>query len=71
MWRLYHATKDGRLFNYPVHLSRQDDNVLDALRFFQVDAAWWSLRKAYEVIERDEFGQQSKVANPMCRFSDE
>ena len=21
MWRLYHATKDGRLFNYPVHLS--------------------------------------------------
>src|SRR5215217_1295874 len=22
MWRLYHATKDGRLFNYPVHLSR-------------------------------------------------
>src|SRR5215212_2017426 len=22
MWRLYHATKDGRLFNYPVHVSR-------------------------------------------------
>src|SRR5215217_8640706 len=21
MWRLYHATRDGRLFNYPVHLS--------------------------------------------------
>ncbi len=21
MWRLYHATKDGRLFNYPGHLS--------------------------------------------------
>jgi len=37
--------------------------VLDALRFFQEDTTWWSLRKAYEVIERDEFGQQSKVAN--------
>jgi hypothetical protein len=49
-------------------VARQDDNVLDALRFFQVDAAWWSLRKAYEVIERDEFGQQSKVANPVCKF---
>jgi hypothetical protein len=44
-------------------VARQDDNVLDALRFFQEDATWWSLRKAYEVIERDEFGQQSKVAN--------
>lgn len=46
-------------------LARQDDNdnVLDALRFFQEDTTWWSLRKAYEVIERDEFGQQSKVAN--------
>src|SRR5215217_3033361 len=22
IWRLYHATGDGRLFNYPVHLSR-------------------------------------------------
>src|SRR5215203_103540 len=22
IWRLYHATEDGRLFNYPVHLSR-------------------------------------------------
>lgn len=43
-------------------LARQDDNVLDALRFFQEDTTWWSLRKAYEVIERDEFGQQSKVA---------
>jgi hypothetical protein len=44
-------------------VARQDDNVLDALRFFQEDTRWWSLRKAYEVIERDEFGQQSKVAN--------
>jgi hypothetical protein len=44
-------------------VARQDDNVLDALRFFQEDTTWWSLRKAYEVIERDEFGQQSKVAN--------
>jgi hypothetical protein len=45
-------------------LARQDDNVLDALRFFQEDTTWWSLRKAYEVIEeKDEFGQQSKVAN--------
>jgi hypothetical protein len=46
-------------------LARQDDNdnVLDALRFFQEDTTWWSLRKAYEVIEeKDEFGQQSKVA---------
>jgi hypothetical protein len=43
-------------------LARQDDNVLDTLRFFQEDTTWWSLRKAYEVIERDEFGQQSKVA---------
>ncbi len=22
IWRLYHATEDGRLFNHPVHLSR-------------------------------------------------
>jgi hypothetical protein len=44
-------------------VARQDDNVLDVLRFFQEDTTWWSLRKAYEVIERDEFGQQSKVAN--------
>ena len=37
--------------------------MLDALRFFQEDTTWWSLRKAYEVIEeKDEFGQQSKVA---------
>jgi hypothetical protein len=44
-------------------LARQDDNVLDGLRFFQENTTWWSLRKAYEVIERrDEFGQQSKVA---------
>jgi hypothetical protein len=43
-------------------LARQDDNVLDGLRFFQENPSWWSLRKAYEVIERDEFGQQSKVA---------
>jgi hypothetical protein len=21
IWRLYHATEDGRLFNYPVHLT--------------------------------------------------
>jgi hypothetical protein len=28
MWRLYHATKDGRLFNYPVHLSSYFTRVL-------------------------------------------
>jgi len=43
-------------------LARQDDNVLDVLRFFQEHTTWWSLRKANEVIEKDEFGQQSKVA---------
>jgi hypothetical protein len=43
-------------------LARQDDKVLDALRFFQEDTNWWSLRKAYEVLEKDEFKQQSKVA---------
>jgi transposase len=26
MWRLYHATGDGRLFNYPVHLSSFTQN---------------------------------------------
>jgi hypothetical protein len=43
-------------------LARQDDKVLHALRFFQEDTNWWSLRKAYEVLEKDEFKQQSKVA---------
>ena len=30
MWRLYHATKDGRLFNYPVHLSSRRLCKLDS-----------------------------------------
>jgi hypothetical protein len=30
IWRLYHATEDGRLFNYPVHLSRKWQLCLDA-----------------------------------------
>jgi hypothetical protein len=52
-------------------VAQQDDNVLDALRFFQEDATWWSLRKAYEVIERDEFGQQSKVAKVLSTPEDD
>src|SRR5215212_7635709 len=28
IWRLYHATGDGRLFNYPVHLSRATFSVV-------------------------------------------
>ena len=27
MWRLYHATKDGRLFNYLVHLSSENPSL--------------------------------------------
>ena len=53
-------------------LARQDDNVLDGLRFFQENTSWWSLRKAYEVIEgRDEFGQQSKVAKVLSTPEEE
>jgi hypothetical protein len=33
IWRLYHATRDGRLFNHPVHLSSRL-----TLRFFVVGA---------------------------------
>src|SRR5215218_6925460 len=29
MWRLYHATGDGRLFNYPVHLSSRRYEAAD------------------------------------------
>jgi len=44
-------------------LAWQDDNVRDAFRFFQENTNWWSLRKAYEILEKDEFNnQQSKVA---------
>ncbi len=52
-------------------MAQQDDKVLDALRFFQEDASWWSLRKAYEVIEKDEFSQQSKVAQVLSTPEDE
>ena len=54
-------------------LARQDDKVLDGLRFFQENTSWWSLRKAYEVIERrDEFGrQQSKVAKVLSTPEEE
>ena len=53
-------------------LARQDDKVLDSLRFFQENTSWWSLRKAYEVIERDEFGrQQSKVAKVLSTPEEE
>jgi hypothetical protein len=53
-------------------VARQDDKVLDALRFFQEDTTWWSLRKVYEVIERDEFGgQQSKVAKVLSTTEEE
>jgi hypothetical protein len=31
IWRLYHATGDGRLFNYPVHLSRWEDALKPAV----------------------------------------
>jgi hypothetical protein len=53
-------------------VARQDDKVLDALRFFQENTSWWSLRRAYEVIERDEFGrQQSKVAKVLSTPEEE
>jgi hypothetical protein len=46
-------------------LARRDDDVLDVLRFFQEGMSWWSLRKAYEVIE-SEFGrQESRVAKKL------
>jgi hypothetical protein len=35
---------------------------MDALRFFQEDTNWWRLRKTYEVLEKDEFKQLSKLA---------
>lgn len=34
--------------------------MLDALRFFQEEMTWWSLRKTYEVILA-ELGQPSKI----------
>lgn len=53
-------------------VARQDDKVLYALRFFQENTSWWNLRKAYEVIERDEFGrQQSKVAKVLSTPEEE
>jgi hypothetical protein len=52
-------------------LARQDDKVLDGLRFFQENTTWWNLRKAYEVIERDEFRQQSKVAKVLSTPEEE
>jgi hypothetical protein len=47
-------------------LARQDENVIDALHFFQEDASWWSLRKVYGVIESDLKGQQSMVAKTLA-----
>ncbi len=46
-------------------LARQDSAVLDALRFFQEGISWWSLRKAYEVIENEFSRQESKVATEL------
>jgi hypothetical protein len=35
IWRLYHATGDGRLFNYPVHLSRSEQSRLCVTLIFE------------------------------------
>jgi hypothetical protein len=43
-----------------VDLALRDEKVLDALRFFQEETTWWSLRKTYEVIETEL--QLSKIA---------
>jgi cupin superfamily acireductone dioxygenase involved in methionine salvage len=43
-----------------VDLALRDEMVLDALRFFQEETTWWSLRKTYEVIETEL--QPSKIA---------
>jgi hypothetical protein len=37
-----------------------DEKVVDALRFFEEPTTWWSLRKAYEVVET-ELKQPSKI----------
>lgn len=42
-------------------LARQDEKVFDALRFFQEETTWWSLRRAYEVVE-SELKQPSRIA---------
>jgi hypothetical protein len=41
-------------------LSQQDDKVMDALRFFEEETTWWSLRKTYEAVESD-FKQQESL----------
>lgn len=46
-------------------LARQDPNFLDALHFFQEGISWWSFRKAYEVIESEFGGQESRVAREL------
>src|SRR5688572_6518510 len=59
MWRLYHATKDGRLFNYPVHLSRQERGTMSeryALEQFERDKA-----KREEEARKESEQQQERV----------
>ncbi len=64
---LVSGTVDGTRASEPplaerwVALAQRDEKVLDALRFFQEETTWWSLRKAYEVIEAEE-KQLSKIA---------
>jgi hypothetical protein len=52
-------------------LARQDPNFLDALRFFQEGISWWSLRKAYEVIETEFGRQETRVAKELLAPVDE
>jgi hypothetical protein len=61
------GTVDGTRVSEPpiaerwITLAQRDEKVLDALRFFQEETTWWSLRKAYEVIET-ELKQPNKIA---------
>jgi hypothetical protein len=52
-------------------LAQQDPNVLDALHFFQEGISWWSIRKAYEVIQSEFGGQESRVASELSVPVDE
>jgi hypothetical protein len=42
------APTEGELW---LNLSQQDAKVMDALRFFEEETTWWSLRKTYEAVE--------------------
>ena len=54
IWRLYHATGDGRLFNYPLHLSSSFRCTLSTSQTFRIGVLPHPLRSyGHQAIQGD------------------